>query len=63
MPTVFFSYCHKDEVFRDQLEIHLSALKRQKAIESWHDPREFLQEVLSTIPSTYILTRLTSSFC
>jgi rod shape-determining protein MreB len=35
--TVFFSYCHKDETFRDQLEVHLSALKRQKAIESWHD--------------------------
>lgn len=37
MPTVFFSYSHKDEVFRDHLEVHLSALKRQKIIESWHD--------------------------
>lgn len=37
MPTVFFSYSHKDESFRDELEVHLSALKRQKIIESWHD--------------------------
>jgi hypothetical protein len=37
MPTIFFSYSHSDETFRDQLEVHLSALKRQKVIESWHD--------------------------
>jgi hypothetical protein len=37
--TVFFSYSHKDEELRDQLEIHLSMLKRQGLIESWHDRR------------------------
>lgn len=36
---VFFSYCHKDEPFRDQLEIHLTMLKRQKLIATWHDRR------------------------
>jgi len=35
--SIFFCYCHKDEEFRNQLEVHLSALKRQKVIESWHD--------------------------
>jgi hypothetical protein len=39
MATVFFSYSHKDEGLRDQLETHLSMLKRQGFIETWHDRR------------------------
>lgn len=39
MSTLFFSYSHVDEDLRDQLEIHLSALKRQGLINSWHDRR------------------------
>ncbi|NPV20371.1 toll/interleukin-1 receptor domain-containing protein [Bradyrhizobium aeschynomenes] len=39
MATVFFSYSHKDEALRDQLETHLSMLKRQGFIETWHDRR------------------------
>lgn len=39
MATVFFSYSHADETLRDQLEKHLSALKRQGLIEAWHDRR------------------------
>jgi hypothetical protein len=34
---VFFSYSHKDEPFREQLETHLSMLKRQGLIKPWHD--------------------------
>jgi internalin A len=34
---VFYSYSHKDETLRDELETHLTLLKRQKFIESWHD--------------------------
>jgi TIR domain len=37
--SVFFSYSHKDEVLRDQLEVHLSMLKRQEVISVWHDRR------------------------
>ena len=37
--TLFFSYSHVDEDLRDQLEVHLSALKRQGLISSWHDRR------------------------
>jgi TIR domain len=37
--VVFFSYSHKDEALRDELEVHLSALKRQGVIETWHDRR------------------------
>jgi len=36
---VFFSYSHCDEEFRDRLERHLSLLKRQRVIETWHDRR------------------------
>lgn len=39
MPNVFFSYCHADEVLRDQLEKQLAMLKRQGVIDSWHDRR------------------------
>ncbi|MDJ0578447.1 toll/interleukin-1 receptor domain-containing protein [Crocosphaera sp.] len=34
---VFFSYSHKDESLRDELEKHLSTLKRQKVISAWYD--------------------------
>jgi TIR domain-containing protein len=40
--TIFFSYSHKDEALRDRLEIHLSMLKRQGDIETWHDRRIFV---------------------
>lgn len=39
MSSLFFSYLHKDEALRDQLEVHLSALKREGAISTWHDRR------------------------
>jgi hypothetical protein len=35
--TIFFSYSHVDESLRDQLETHLSGLRRQGIISSWHD--------------------------
>lgn len=39
MAVVFFSYSHADEVLRDQLEKHLTMLKRQGVIETFHDRR------------------------
>jgi hypothetical protein len=39
VPTLFYSYSHADENLRDQLETHLSTLKRQGIISSWHDRR------------------------
>jgi len=35
--TIFFSYSHVDENLRDRLETHLSSLRRQGIISSWHD--------------------------
>jgi hypothetical protein len=37
MATIFFSYSHKDETLRDEFEVHLAMLKREGAIELWHD--------------------------
>lgn len=37
--TVFFSYSHDDEAYRDQLEKHLALLRHQELIETWHDRR------------------------
>jgi len=37
--TLFFSYSHVDEALRNQLEVHLAALKRQGLIATWHDRR------------------------
>lgn len=34
---LFFSYSHKDEELRDELEKHLIMLKRQGVISTWHD--------------------------
>src|SRR5947209_7093010 len=34
---VFYSYAHKDESFRVKLETHLSLLRRQGLISTWHD--------------------------
>ncbi len=39
MASVFFSYSHKDEDLRNELEVHLSGLKRKGVISTWHDRR------------------------
>lgn len=39
MTELFFSYSHKDETLRDDLETHLAMLKRQGLIQAYHDRR------------------------
>ncbi len=39
MATIFFSYSHKDEPLRNELEAHLALLKHEGLIDSWHDRR------------------------
>ncbi len=39
MANLFFSYSHKDEELRNELEVHLTMLKRQGLIRAWHDRR------------------------
>jgi hypothetical protein len=35
--NLFYSYSHKDEALRDELEKHLKLLQRQHVIDTWHD--------------------------
>jgi internalin A len=35
--SIFFSYSHKDEALRDELETHLKLLQRLGVISTWHD--------------------------
>ncbi len=39
MLDIFISYSHKDDEFRERLEVHLALLKRQGIIRVWHDRR------------------------
>lgn len=39
MATIFFSYSHKDEVLRNELEAHLALLKHEGLVDTWHDRR------------------------
>ena len=36
---VFFSYSHKDDNLREELEKHLKVLQRQGVIKAWNDRR------------------------
>ncbi|MBD1867267.1 AAA-like domain-containing protein [Cyanobacteria bacterium FACHB-471] len=36
---MFYSYSHKDEALRDELEVRLKLLQRQSLIQPWHDRR------------------------
>jgi len=56
MTTLFFSYSHRDETLRDELEIHLSTLKRQGVIETWHDRRITAGEEVHKEISNYLQT-------
>jgi TIR domain len=67
MVKLFFSYSHRDESLRDELEIHLSALKRQGVIETWHDRRigagkEFDSEISEHLETAHIILLLVSPY-
>jgi hypothetical protein len=44
--SVFFSYSHKDEELRNELETHLAMLKREGVISTWHDRRLLAGDVI-----------------
>lgn len=63
MAKVFFSYSHRDEALRDELEKHLSILMRQGFIETWHDRRigagaEFEYEISETLETADVILLL-----
>lgn len=66
MITLFFSYSHKDEELRNELETHLTLLKRQGIISSWHDRRitagsDINQAISSELESSQIILLLVSA--
>jgi hypothetical protein len=66
MAKLFFSYSHKDEELRNELETHLALLKRQGVITSWHDRRisagsDFNKNISSDLESSQIILLLVSA--
>jgi putative transposase len=60
------SYSHKDETLRDKLETHLSLLKRQGYIASWHDRKivagqEWADEIDENFKTADIILLLVSA--
>lgn len=67
MVKLFFSYSHKDEALRDELEIHLASLKRQGVLTTWHDRRigagnEFDHSISEHLESADIVLLLISPY-
>lgn len=63
---VFYSYSHKDEAFRDQLETHLKLLSRNGFISEWHDRKispgnEWKNKINDEIRSSNIILLLIST--
>lgn len=63
---IFLSYSHADEDLRDQLEAHLSSLKHQGRIDTWHDRRippgdDFEDAISEELEAASIILLLISS--
>lgn len=63
---VFFSYSHKDQDLRDQLETHLSLLKNQGVLSGWHDRKiiagtEWAGEIETHLNTAQIILLLISA--
>ena len=63
---LFYSYSHKDELYREKLETHLSILRRNGYINEWHDRRisagnEWEEEINFNLEDSDIILLLISS--
>lgn len=63
---VFVSYSHKDETYKENLEEHLSSLRRNNVIEAWHDRKiipgqKWKDEIDSNLSEADIILFLVSS--
>jgi len=64
---LFFSYSHKDEELRNELETHLALLKRQGIISSWYDRRitagsDLDDAISANLESSQIILLLVSAY-
>ena len=67
MAKLFFSYSHKDESLRDELQIHLTSLQRQGILDTWHDRRidageDFSKSISKNLDSADIILLLISPY-
>jgi hypothetical protein len=65
-PTVFISYSHKDEVWKDRLVKQLAVLESQGRLETWDDRRigagdEWLQEIKKGMDTARVAVFLVSA--
>jgi tetratricopeptide (TPR) repeat protein len=63
--SIFISYSHEDEIYKDKLEKHLSILKRNNIIETWHDRKiipgeEWDKKIKEELESAQIILLLVS---
>jgi internalin A len=63
---LFYSYAHKDEYLRDQLQTHLKILERRKLITVWHDRKimaggEWGGEIDDNLERAHIILLLVSA--
>ena len=63
---VFYSYAHEDEELRNELDKHLSLLRRRGVIAGWHDRqisagREWMQDIDAHLNSAQIILLLISA--
>ena len=64
---MFYCYAHEDKILRDQLDAHLSIMKRQKMVEIWYDReiiagREWEYEIDKHLASAHIILLLVSAW-
>jgi hypothetical protein len=64
---VMYSYSHKDEVFKDELDTALAALCRERAIEVWQDRKilpgsEFDKDIGAALEASDIVILLVSKY-
>ena len=62
---IFYCYAHEDKLLRDDLEIHLSSLKRQNQMITWYDREispgmEWKREIDSHLNTAHIILLLVS---
>jgi TIR domain len=67
MLRLFFSYSHRDEALRNELQFHLESLKHQGILETWHDRQngageEVDKEIDEQLEKADIILLLVSSY-
>ncbi len=65
-PTVFISYSHKDEVWKDRLVTHLGVLEHQGLLQTWNDRNigagdEWFEEIRKGIDAARVAVLLISA--